>query len=86
MSDDEAFFAKLAEATAAEPVSAPEIDAVLDFTRVVAHTQERRYAPVASYALGLALGAADPAERVEAIRRAITAMQAMREPGSPNAT
>jgi hypothetical protein len=86
MSEDEAFFSKLAEATAAEPVSAAEIDAVLDFTRVVAHTQERRYAPVASYALGLALGAADPAERVEAIRRAITAMQAMREPGSPNAT
>src|SRR5918996_774948 len=60
MSEDEAFFSKLADATAAEPVSAAEIDAVLDFTRVVAHTQERRYAPVASYALGLALGAADP--------------------------
>jgi hypothetical protein len=86
MADDEAFFSKLAEATAAEPVSAAEIDAVLDFTRVVAHTQERRYAPVASYALGLALGAADPSERVEAIRRAIAAVQAMREPGSPNAT
>ena len=86
MSDDEAFFSKLAEATAAEPVSASEIDAVLDFTRVVAHTQERRFAPVASYALGLALGASDPAERVEIIRRAINAVQGMREPGSPNAT
>ena len=78
MADDEAFFSKLAELTTAEPVSEPEIDAVLDFTRVVAHTQERRYAPVASYALGLALGTADPTERVEAIRRAIAAVQAMR--------
>lgn len=86
MSDDEAFFSKLADATDADRVSAAEIDAVLDFTRVVAHTQERRYAPVASYALGLALGAADPAERVEAIRRAITTVQAMRGSGSPNAT
>ena len=84
MSDDEAFFAKLAEATAAEPVSAPEIDAVLDFTRVVAHTQERRFAPVASYALGLALGAAHPDARVEAIRRAIASVQAMRDQGPPN--
>jgi Domain of unknown function (DUF6457) len=78
MADDEVFFSKLAEFTTAEPVSGPEIEAVLDFTRVVAHTQERRYAPVASYALGLALGTADPAERVEAIRRAIAAMQEMR--------
>lgn len=78
MADDEAFFSKLADLTTAEPVSAPEIEAVLDFTRVVAHTQERRYAPVASYALGLALGAAEPTERVEAIRRAIAAVQRMR--------
>lgn len=87
MSDDEAFFSTLAELTSAQPVSAAEIDAVLDFTRVVAHTQERRYAPVASYALGLALGAADPAERVEAIRHAISAVQGMRTgPGSSNET
>lgn len=78
MSDDEAFFAKLADLAGTESVSAPEIDAVLDFSRVVAHTQERRYAPVASYALGLAVAHADPSARVEAIRRAISAVQAMR--------
>ena len=77
MSDDEAFLSSLAEHAGAGNVSAPEIDAVLDFARVVAHTQERRYAPVASYALGLALGTAGPAARVEAIRRAITAVRAM---------
>jgi hypothetical protein len=77
MSEDEAFFSKLADLAAGERVSAPEIEAVLDFARVVAHTQERRYAPVASYALGLALGTADPVARVEAIRRAIKAVQAM---------
>lgn len=77
MSDDEAFLNRLADFAGAGDVSAPEVDAVLDFARVVAHTQERRYAPVASYALGLALGTADPAARVEAIRRAITAVRAM---------
>jgi hypothetical protein len=77
VSDDEEFLSRLADVAGAQHVSASEIDAVLDFARVVAHTQERRYAPVASYALGLALGAADPAARVEAIRRAITAVRAM---------
>jgi hypothetical protein len=78
VADDEAFLSRLADLAGAGSVSEPEIDAVLDFARVVAHTQERRYAPVASYALGLALGTADPAERVEAIRRAVTAVQGMR--------
>jgi hypothetical protein len=77
MSEDEEFFSRLADLAGTPDVSAREIDAVLDFARVVAHTQERRYAPVASYALGLAVGAADPAARVEAIRRAITAVRAM---------
>lgn len=77
MSDDEAFFARLADLAGTEHVSAPEIAAILDFARVVAHTQERRYAPVASYALGLAQGASEPAARVEAARRAIAALQGM---------
>ena len=88
MVDDEAFFSRLADLADTAPVSAPEIRAVLDFARVVAHTQERRYAPVASYALGLPLGTADPVARVEAIRRAIAAVQAMDagvEPGASDA-
>lgn len=80
MSDDEAFMSRLAALAGTGSVSASEIDAVLDFARVVAHTQERRYAPVASYALGLALGSTDPVARVEAVRRAITAVQAMPPP------
>jgi hypothetical protein len=86
MSDDEVFFSRLADLAGTADVSALEIEAVLDFARVVAHTQERRYAPVASYALGLALGAAGPVARVEAIRRAIAAVQAISaEPGSAGA-
>jgi hypothetical protein len=86
--DDEAFFSRLAELARTAPVSAPEIKAVLDFARVIAHTQERRYAPVASYALGLSLGTADPVARLEAIRRAIAAVQTMSagvEPGASDA-
>ena len=66
MADDEAFFSRLADLAGAAAVSAPEIKAVLDFARVVAHTQERRYAPVASYALGLPLGTADPVHVIAA--------------------
>jgi hypothetical protein len=77
MVDDEAFFSRLADLAGTAHVSPPEIKAVLDFARVIAHTQERRYAPVASYALGLTLTTADPVARVEAIRRAIAAVQAM---------
>jgi hypothetical protein len=88
MVDDEVFFARLVDRAGTAAISAPEIKAVLDFARVVAHTQERRYAPVASYALGLSVGTADPVARVEAIRRAIAAVQAMDagiEPGASDA-
>lgn len=47
-------------------VSAPELDAdlsreLLDLTRVVAHTQERRFGPLAAYLTGVAVGRAEAA-------------------------
>jgi hypothetical protein len=48
------------------PISAPELDAdvsreLLDLTRVVAHTQERRFGPLAAYLTGVAVGRAEAA-------------------------
>lgn len=47
-------------------ISAPELDAdlsreLLDLTRVVAHTQERRFGPLAAYLTGVAVGRAEAA-------------------------
>ncbi|MPZ73855.1 MAG: molybdopterin-guanine dinucleotide biosynthesis protein [Nitriliruptorales bacterium] len=49
---------------------------MLELAREVAHTAQRKYAPIATYALGLAVGAADPAARIDVARRAIEAVQA----------
>ncbi len=48
------------------PVAEPthdEVEALLDFTRSIAHATERKSAPVAAYALGLAIGGLGPARR-----------------------
>ena len=47
-------------------ISAPKLDAelsreLLDLTRVVAHTQERRFGPLAAYLTGVAVGRAEAA-------------------------
>lgn len=77
MDDDarlERFFADLAEAGPSAPVSAVEAGELLDLARVVAHQVERRFAPVAAYAAGLALTANQPAEdrasRIRQVREA----------------
>jgi hypothetical protein len=71
----ERFFAEFAERTGTATVTADEAGAVLELAREVAHTAERKYAPIATYALGLAVGAAEPAARVEIARRVIEAVQ-----------
>jgi hypothetical protein len=59
-----------------EPVapSEQEITALLDFTRAVAHASERKDAPLAAYALGVAMAGLDPEERVEVLSRAAQAI------------
>jgi hypothetical protein len=55
-----------AAADSGATISAPELDAdlsreLLDLTRVVAHTQERRFGPLAAYLTGVAVGRAEAA-------------------------
>lgn len=79
----EQFFAELAQRTGTATVSAGEAGAVLELAREVAHNLERKYAPIATYALGLAVGAAEPAARIEAARRVIEAVKADGQPDAP---
>lgn len=72
MDDDarlERFFTDLAAEAGTAPVTAAEAEELLDLARVVAHTVERKYAPLATYAAGLALDAdLDPGDRATRIR------------------
>lgn len=54
--------------------TAAETTALLDFTRAVAHASERKDAPLAAYAIGIAMAGLDPAERVEVLNRAAEAI------------
>lgn len=83
MTDDasDVFFARLAVEVDTPTLGRDEAAAVLDLARVVAHTQERRFAPLAAYAIGLALGAADdPAQRAARVREAIAAAERLAHP------
>jgi hypothetical protein len=54
--------------------TAEETTALLDFTRAVAHASERKDAPLAAYAMGVAMAGLDPAERVGVLNRAAEAI------------
>lgn len=84
--DLEAYFARLTTDGGTPPLTPEETDAVLDLTKVVAHTAERYYAPLAAYAAGLAIGAGtDPAERAERVRALIDVARKLRQPTQPDA-
>ena len=72
MEDDDAllaWFADFADRGGTPALSAEEARAVLDLARVVAHTAERRYAPLAAYLAGRAgYGADQLRELVEVVR------------------
>ncbi len=72
--------------SAAKPVAptADEITALLDFTRAVAHAGERKDAPLAAYAIGIAMAGLKPSERAEVLTRSALAIDlaAGNEPGS----
>ncbi len=77
--DLEAYFARLATDGGTPTLDPQETDAVLDLTKVVAHTSQRYYAPLAAYAAGLAIGAAvDPAERAARVRALIDVVRTLR--------
>lgn len=77
MDDDlERFFAALAVRAGTPAIGSEEAGAVLDLTRIVAHGSERRYAPVAAYAAGLAMAeGAAPDERTARVRAVVAAVQ-----------
>ena len=54
--------------------TAEETTALLDFTRAVAHASERNDAPLAAYAIGIAMADLDPAERARMLGRAAEAI------------
>lgn len=87
--DLETYFTRLAAEGGTAPLTPGEADAVLDLTKVVAHTAERYYAPLAAYAAGLAIGAGtDPAERAERVRALIGVARTLGRPaggGDPSA-
>ncbi|MDX1619631.1 MAG: DUF6457 domain-containing protein [Nitriliruptorales bacterium] len=60
---------ELAEALSEEPLNDAEITAILDVARDVAHQTERRYAPLSTYLLGVAVGRerGDRPARLEAL-------------------
>ncbi|MPZ88380.1 MAG: hypothetical protein GEU81_09945 [Nitriliruptorales bacterium] len=71
----ERYFAALSAEAGTPPLTQEEARAVLDLARVVAHTSERRFAPLSTYLAGLAIGAggggdgADRAARVRALAK-----------------
>lgn len=73
---ERAWFSKLEALLDAPPIGEDEAGDVLDLARVVAHTTERRFAPLTAYAAGLAL-AAEPTEgRRDRLRELVRALQA----------
>jgi hypothetical protein len=69
----ETFLAHLADRTGTRRLEEAEADAVLDLARIVAHQEERRFAPLTTYVAGLALGssASEREARAERIRALI---------------
>jgi hypothetical protein len=76
----EAYFARLGAHGGTPALAGEEAAAVLDLTKVVAHTAERYYAPLVAYAAGLAIGAGtDPAERATRVRALIDVARQLRD-------
>lgn len=51
-----------------------EVAALLDFTRAVAHAGERKDAPLAAFAMGVAMARLEPAERAAVLTKAAQAV------------
>ncbi len=57
--------------------TAEETTALLEFTRAVAHASERKDAPLAAYAIGIAMADLKPGERAGMLSRAAEAIDRM---------
>ena len=68
--------AAMAEALQVAPLSADDQRLLLDCARDVAHSTQRRHAPLSTFMIGLALGQAGDTDRAGALQRAIDALTA----------
>ena len=68
-----------------EPLGEEETTAVLDLARVVAHSVERKAAPLVCFSLGRALADADADARMAWIKNVITSIEAVSNETSPDA-
>lgn len=60
---------QLAEALGEPALTADEVGTLLDVARDVAHGTERRYAPLSTFLLGIALGRRDAGDRTVELER-----------------
>ena len=74
----------IAQALGVAPLEVEEIRVLLDATRDVAHTSERRYAPLAAFLLGAAVGGAN--RRPDALGDAISRVRAVLPASDPPAS
>ncbi|CAN5670244.1 hypothetical protein BH24ACT15_BH24ACT15_20760 [soil metagenome] len=83
MSADEEFLGHMAALLGTPSLSSQERATVLDLTRVIAHSTERRFGPLTVYALGLSMAASmPPQDRAERLQRAIDAIESGQDPES----
>ena len=76
---------EMAAALGVAPLTSEEQTALLDLARDVAHTTQRRNAPLSAFLLGVAVGQSDQ-PRLPALREAATAVRAcLPEPTDPTA-
>ncbi len=74
----EQYFARLAADAGTPTLTGSEANDVLDLAKVVAHTAERKYAPVACYAAGLMIDVnADSAQRAASVRAVLQAARSL---------
>jgi hypothetical protein len=73
---------ELASTLAVEPLSRDETGAVLKLARDVAHGVERKFAPLCTYLVGVAVGnrIGSGSERAEAFRESLSRAQATTPP------
>jgi Domain of unknown function (DUF6457) len=65
----------------APAVTEDEAEAVLELARVVAHSSERRAAPVTAYLIGMAVAGAAPEARVPFIEELLVKLETQRSDG-----
>ena len=79
---------ELASALGVEPLAREESGAILKLAREVAHGAERRFAPLSTYLLGVAVGAGTAAgsDRAGAFREALAGARRAVPPADGDAT